>query len=530
MKKRLTIFFILLAIVLLYFFIKSPFQSGVSEKGGTIVIGLSSDVDTFNPIFAESESAHEINHLMLLGLADLNERSEFVPELAESWQHSADYLTLTYNLRKDAVWSDGHPITAYDVKFTYNLLMDTLTASPRQGVTEFIKNVSVIDSFTISFEFKEAYPDQLFDTAGEILPRHILSDVDPGHIRSHKFGREPLSSGPYILKKWVNQQYIELIPNEKYFAARPNLNRVIFKIIPDKTSLLIQLETGEVDMMVGVPPAEVSRLQKSEKKINVYPVTGRNYYFLAYNNTNDLFGNPEIRRALTMAIDRNKMIRALLFGYGKPCLGPISPMLDWAYNNSIEEIPFDPDKAKMELENAGWKDHDGNGILDKNGRPFEFTILTSAGNQIKSDAAVIIQDQLKKIGIKVEIQTLEWTTLLKRLREKDFEAVVNGLSSSMYMDLTPIFHSASTNIFNFVQYKNPEVDRLIETGRVEMNRSKAGKDWKEAQKLIYADQPYTFLFWIDKVIAVNADFENVTPIPLSAFYNLEKWRRVSSPN
>lgn len=462
-------------------------------KGGTIVIGVSNDVDSFNPLFGESSLAQETIHLMLLGLADLNDKSEFEPELAESWKSSDDYLKLTYYLRKDAVWSDGIPITAEDVKFTFDLLMDTTVASPRQGVTEYIKNVIVENPYTITFEFSEAYPAQIFDTAGEILPKHILENSDRGSLRSHDFSRNPIASGPYKLSKWVSQQYIELIPNEKYYGAIPHLERIVFKIVPDKSNLLLQLKTGEIDMMTNVPPAEIDNLLKENSNLNMHQVAGRVYYFIGYNGTNKLFSNKKIRQALTMALDRDKIIEAVLYGYGKSCLGPLPPMIKWAYNEDVEEIPFALDTAKEILSAEGWSDSDGDGYVDKDGHNFEFTLITAAGNQIKADMTVITQEQLRKIGVKVNVKSLEWTNFIKQIQDKDFDACVNGWSSSYYIDPTPIFHSSATNLFNFVSYANPQVDKLIENGREEMDQQKASKIWKEFQQLVYDDQPYTFL-------------------------------------
>ncbi|MFQ6112481.1 MAG: peptide-binding protein [bacterium] len=491
--------------------------------GGTLIIGVNSDVDTFNPLFAETALSQEITHLLLLGLADLNEDSEFVPELATSWESSEDYLKLTYHLRKDAVWSDGVPITAEDVKFSFDLLMDSTVASPRQGVAEYIKSVRVNDLHNVTIEFTKAYPDQMFDTAGEILPKHILEKVDRGSLRSHKFGRNPLSSGPFVLKKWVSQQYIELAPNEKFFGGRPYLDRVILKIVPDNTSLLLQLQTGEVDMMVGVPPGEVDRLLEKNPGIKIYPVSGRVYYYIGYNLKNPLFSSTEVRQALTMAIDRQGIINALLYGYGRPCFGPLPPMVAWAYTEEVDEIPYDPKSAKTRLAREGWLDHDGDRWLDKEGHKFAFTLKTNAGNQLRSDVAVIVQDQLRRLGIDVEIQTVERATLIQELRSRNFDAYMGGWSTSLNIDPRPIFHSSAVNLFNFISYANPRVDRLIEIGREEMDHSEAAKIWKEVQELIYHDQPYTFLFWKDRVVAINERFKNVTPIPLSAFYGLENW-------
>ncbi|MBD3226312.1 MAG: hypothetical protein GF313_16405 [Caldithrix sp.] len=493
--------------------------------GGTLIIGISGDVDSFNPFYGESVSAQEITHLMLLGLADLDEHSDFKPEIARSWERSTDYSTLTYHLRRDAVWSDGFPITAHDVKFTYDLLMDEKVGSPLQGITEFIQEVSVVDSYTVTFTFSKAYPTQIFDTAREILPRHILKDIDPKNLRSHPFGKKPISSGPFKLKEWVEQQYIELVPNESYFGKKPYLDRVIFKIIPDQTNLLMQLKAGEIDMMTGVPLAEVDNLQANNPEINIRQVSGRVYYYIGYNQKNALFKNVQVRRALTMAINREQIIEGLLHGYGKKCYGPLPPIVEWAYTEDVETIAYDPRKARRILNNNKWIDQNDDGLLEKNNQPFEFTLITPTGNQLKSDVATVVQSHLSKIGIKVHIKVLEWTNFLKHLQSKNFDACVGALSTSFYVDPTPVFHSKSTHLFNAISYSNPKIDRLIEEGRKEMDRQKAKKIWDRFQKEIYGDQPFTFLFWADNIVAINKKFRDVTPIALSSVYNLEYWHK-----
>lgn len=496
--------------------------------GGTVVVGISGDLDTFNPLYTESSIGQEITHLVLLGLADLNENLEFEPELASSWEHSPDNLKLTYHLRKDAFWSDGVPITAEDVKFTFDLLQDTVVASPHQGVADFIRKVTVEDSFTVTFEFTEAYPTEIFDTAGEILPKHILGNADRSALREHPFGREPVASGPFKLKRWLTQQVIELVPNEKYFEGRPYLDRVVFKVVPNNMNLLTQLKTGEVDVVIGVPVEDVSQIKKENPNINIFQVSGRVYHYVGYNEANPLFSSAEIRRALTMAINRQEIIDGLLFGYGQPCFGHLPPMIRWAYNSDIKPIPYDVQKAEKIFQNEGWSDSDHDGWLDRNGKDFEFVLETNSGNQLKSDVAVVIQEQLRKVGVKVNIEALEWSAYLDDLRNGDFDAHVGAWSTSLYIDPTPVFHSTATNLFNWTRYSNPLVDQLIETGREEMDQAKAAVIWKDMQRLIYEDQPYTFLYWIDKIVAVNNRFQNVNPIPLSSLYELEKWYIKSS--
>jgi len=532
MIKRIV--FTLLCVLILTFVFCNPAKddkSGNTEQaadagyGGTLVVAVTGDIDTFNPLFSRSSLGQDVNHLLMLGLADLDDKGNFVPELAESWERSPDFLKITYHLRKNAKWSDGEPVSAYDVKFTFDVLMDTTVGSPRQGSAEYIKSVTVKDSSTVVFEFVEAYPDQMFDTAGEILPEHLLKDVPRNELAVNEFGRNPISSGPFVLNKWVSKQYIELTPNETYFGGRPYLDKLIFKVVPNSTNQMTQLQTGEVDMLLDVAPEKVGQLA-SNNNIQIYDVPGRVYNYVGYNEQNPLFSSVAVRRALTMAIDRHKIIDALLFGYGKACISSFPPTVGWAYDDQIAELPYDPAKARQLLEQEGWKDSDGDGWLDKDGKKFEFSIKTNAGNALRSDLAVIIQDQLKQVGIKADIRTLEWTTLLDEMRKRNFDAYIGGLSTSLYVDPTPIYHSSSVNLFNYVGYADPEVDALIEKGRVEMDREKAAITWKKVQELIYADQPYTYLFWIDKVVAVNKHFRNVTPVTLSALYQVEKWYRI----
>lgn len=533
MKIYLYLFIIVSALSFNFIFCDSKAESQVdvtktppeSRFGGTLVIGIAGDVDTFNPLFTSSALGLDVMHLTLLGLADLDGSGAFEPELSESWERSEDNLKLTYHLRKGIKWSDGLPISAYDVKFTYDLLMNPKVGSPRQGYTDLIKKVTVQDSFTVLFEFAEAYPAEMFDTAGEIIPKHVFENVPIREVRTHNFGRHPLGNGPFVVNRWESNQFIELVANENYYGGRPYLDKVIFKVIPDATNRFTQLKTGEIDMLLNVSPEKVVQL-KNDPDLELISIPGRVYNYIGYNEKNYLFKKAAVRRALTMVIDRKKIIDALLYGYGRECISPFLPMITWAYNDHIAAIPYNIQKAKEILSQEGWTDSDGDGWLDKNGKKFQFTLKTSTSNQLRSDLAVIIQNQFKKIGVLADIQLLEWTTLLNDMRSRKFDAYIGGLSSSLYIDPTPLYHSTATNMFNYVSYANPRVDELIEKGRVEMDQQVASVIWKKMQEIVYDDQPYTYLFWIDRVVAVKKKFQNVTPITLSSLYQLEKWYKV----
>lgn len=498
-------------------------SGGTKSQGGTLVVGISGDADSFHPLVSEELTSEEIRDLILLGLADINDKLDFEPELAESWEFSKDHLELTFHIAKNAVWADGRPITAEDIRFSYELYGDTVVASPRSDYLEFIRDVVAVDDKTVKFVFSKAYPDQVLESSLEIVPRHVLEQVDRQEMRTADFGRDPLCSGPFKLENWIPQQQIELVANETYFRGRPYLDKIIFKIVPDRTNLLIQLKTGEIDMMDDVPPLEAQSLMDKHSDIGVYPIRGRLYYFVAWNNANPLFQSKRVRQALTMAIDRQEIIDNLLYGFGKPCTGPIPPILEWAYNSRVKPFAFDPQKAKQMLAEEGWKDRDGDGWLDKDGTPFEFTVKTNMDNQVRVDALTMIQDDLKEIGVKVTPRLLEWTVYVNDVFGGNFEACIAGWSARLSPDPTAVFHSKSTDQFNFVSYANPRVDQLIESGRVEFDRDKAQKIWYEFQELIYSDQPYTFLFWFDRIVAIHKRFHDVHPAPISAFYQLDKW-------
>ena len=496
---------------------------GDGRYGGTLVVGISGDIDGLNPVVATSAGASNVMGQLYMSLARMNEQMEFEPDLATSWEFSEDRLELTYHLRKDVVWADGVPVTARDARLGYELYTDPLVASPRIGNFDFIEDLIVVDDHTVKFLFNKVYPDQVFDSAVEIFPHHLLGDIDRVQIRTHPFNRDPLGCGPFKLKRWMSQQLVELVPNELYYKGRPYLDRVIFRIIPDQTSLLTQLETGEIDLIEQIPPRDVSRIQRKNPDIKIYTTSGRAYNYIGWNNRHPLFQSPKVRRALTMAMDIEDIINSLLYGYGQPCYGPIPPIMKWAFKENIRPLPYDPEAAKELLAEEGWADRDGDGWLDKDGQMFQFSMKTNLGNREREDAVVMIQNDLGQIGVKVIPQIVEWTVFLDQVHQHDFEAYLSGWRARMSVDPTSVWHSKSTEELNYICYANPEVDRLIELGRETVDRDVARPIWHRFQELVYDDQPYTFLYWREQVIGIHKRFRDCHPIPLSIYYHLEDW-------
>ncbi len=501
----------------------NAFYSSPYDRGDTLVIGTSADADSLSDLTSTTDTAGYIIDLLFLGLTHTNPDISHGPSLARSWEFSEDHLELTFHLRDDVFWHDGVKTTAHDVKFTFEK-----HTSPNVGYAavkwkQFIKECVVLDDYTVKFIFERVYPYQLMDAVvGYILPKHILEKVPDEEMVSTDFNRNPVGNGPYRFKEWKAQQYVEVEANENYYAGRPPLDRIIFKVVPDEENLVLQLKSGQIDFMEKVPPRFFEELSRQEDLVaHVY--SGRSYSYLGWNMRNPLFENKRVRQALTMAINRQEIIDSLLFEFGEIPKGPVLPII-WAHNPNLPDFPYDPEKARQYLAEEGWTDSDGDGWLDKDGQRFSFTLKTNKGNQIREDILVLVQDMFKEVGIEVRPNILEWTVFIGDMNKKDFEAAVAGWSVGLKMDMTVIWHSNSINDrFNFVSYSNPEFDRLNDAAVFEMDQEKAREMWWQAQEMIAEDQPYTFLYSPKDINFVHRRFQNVQMETVGWNYNLEQW-------
>jgi peptide/nickel transport system substrate-binding protein len=429
---------------------------------------------------------------------------------------------LTYHLRKDVLWTDGVPTTAEDVLFTYQLAANPDVAYPAASRFDQTGNVEILDEYTIRFHFKQPYPDALFDTQMPILPKHILEKILPEKIADCEFNRRPVGNGPFQLVEWQANQQLIFEANASYALGRPRLDRVVFQIIPDEAVLLANLMTGAIDMAAGLSPLPFSQIE-SQTKLQSRRYPGRNFAFIAWNLKRPLFTRG-IRQALTHAINKQEIIDTLLEGFAQPATGPFLPFV-WAYDSTLQDLSFDPAMARRLLEEDGWKDSDGDGILNQQGRKFEFTLCTNADNQLRRDAAVMVQAQLKKIGVAVKIELMEWNQLVEEIfTRKNFDAVISAWDADFTVNPATLWHSgAIENGYNFVSYRNGRVDEILEQGRTIVDRRRAEPLWHEFQKIIVEDSPYTFLFVPERLAAVNQRVQGVKMDVRSHLANIHEW-------
>ncbi len=496
------------------------------KSSNVLVVGEISDFEALNPFGTTDAHARDIYNNIFLPLLDENpDLLTFSPRLAESYEFSDDRRKLIFHLRKDVYWSDGVRFTSRDVTATFRAQVNPAVAWPSQHLKKHIDSVVAVDKWTVVYYFNEVYPYQVMDARdGPILPAHFLEKIDPAELPRVPVEEIP-SNGPFRVESWKKGQALTLVSYQDYYEEdKPYLDRVIFKVIPDQVTLITQLRSGEIDVMESIPPGEVADLEKNHPELRIFKFPTRAYGYIGWNAKNPLFKDIQVRRALTMAIDRQKIIDNVYYGYADECTSPFVPLI-WAYNPNIEPIPFDPERAGKILADEGFSDSDGDGWLDRNGRKFEFELITNYGNQIRQDIQVMVQSMLKRVGIKVVPRALEWTVFLDRVKASSYDAMVNAWRVGTKADLAPIWScEARKDGYNRVNYCNTTVDSLNEKACSLLDFEKARPLFYRAQKIIYREQPYTFTYQGVALNAISRRLKNVRPDVISMYHNLHEWR------
>ncbi|NUO81538.1 hypothetical protein HUU05_15800 [candidate division KSB1 bacterium] len=497
------------------------------EKVGqqqTAVIGLTSDFDTLLELgTANSDALHVIEEMLFLTLCELDENLALQPRFAKSWTVSRDEKEVTFFLRDDVFWSDGRPTSAADVLFTYQLAVNPQVGYTGRDRFVEVDTVITLDAHTIRFTFKKNYPDALLDIQIPILPEHRLANVPPEQLRQSAFNRQPVGNGPFMLKEWRANDRIVFEANPRYFGGKPKLDRVIFRIVPEETVLLNSLLTGEIDLLPYVAPNKLSTITDNpDLQVLRYP--DRGYSFLAFNLKRPVFQDRRVREAITKAIQRENLVDVLLNGQGRLVSGPIPPYF-WAHDESLPVDIFNPNEAKNLLETAGWVDLNQDGWREKEGETLTFTMKTNADNKLRSDALVMIQSDLAKIGIQAKPELLEFGKLVEDvLQRRDFDLVLLSWKTGYSVNPSQVWHSdAIANGYNLGAYSNPRVDSLLTVARQENDRSKAKPLWCAFQRQIAEDYPYVFLYNQDNPAVVRKRLHNVKMDVRGYLNNVEDW-------
>jgi len=492
--------------------------------GDAIIEGTTGEASTLIPILASDASSHDVADQIYNGLVKYDKNFNIVGDLAESFTVSPDGREIIFHLRRDAKWHDGVPFTSRDVLYTYNVIVDPKTPTAYADDFKQVKAVSALDDYTIKVTYSYSFAPALASWTMYMLPAHLLEGKD---ITQSALARNPVGTGPYRFKEWIAGQKIVLESNHEYFEGRPYIDRYIRNIIPDASTMYMELKAGSIDLM-GLTPVQHARQTTSRQfttRFNKYRYPSPVYVYMGYNLRHPLFRDKRVRQAMTAAINKEELIQGVLFGMGQIAHGPLVPGR-WAYNPHIKDIAYNPRHAAQLLAEAGWKEKNSRGILVKDGKPFSFTILTSQGSQQWLLATQIIQQRLKFVGIDMKIRVVEWATFLKEFVDKgNFEAVMLAWRMSPDPDLFDIWHSSKTKPgeLNFIGYKNDEVDRLLVEGRSTFDIEKRKRAYFRIQEILADEQPYTFLYVPDALPTVSSRIRGIEPAPAGIRYNQTKW-------
>ncbi len=489
----------------------------------TIVVGSLADARSLLPLLAGDSASADISGLIFNGLTKYDKDLKLTGDLAKSWEIKDGGLDIIFHLRKGVKWQDGAEFTSADVLFTYQTVIDPKVPTPYSSNYGPVRDVETPDPYTVVVRYKKPFAPALESWGMGIIPKHILDGKD---VSDERFSRNPVGTGPYRLKQWITGQRIELEAFNGYFEGKPGIKRYIMRIIPDMSTMFLELKFGGIDYMELTPPQYNLVVHSAffRKYFNRYRYPSFGFTYLGWNLLDERFSDVRIRRALSHAIDKKSIIKGVLRGYGTPCTGPFLPG-SWAYNPDVPDPAYNPARSLELFRQAGWTLK--NGVLQKNGRPFRFTILTSQGNTSRLLAAEIIKEDLRKVGVVAGIKVLEWQALLHDfIDKKHFEAVLLGWSLSRDPDLYEIFDSSQTKDgeFNFVSFRNPQADSLIEEGRSTFDLEKRKQIYHKLHYLLAWEQPYTFLYVPDSLPVLNKKFRGVKEAPIGIWYNFIHWR------
>lgn len=410
---------------------------------------------------------------------------------------------IVFHLRDDVFWHDGEPFTSADAVFTYRRIVDETVASPRRPDFELISQVDAPDAHTFVVDYRKPYSSALMSWTIGMLPEHILEGRSTSWWATN-FNRSPVGTGPFRFVEWRSNEFIRLDRNPDYFLGAPHLETIAVRTIPDQVAIRLAFETRQIDYW-GVDDHAVSAFRK-DKRYDIFSSLSTAYEYIGWNLRREMFQDLRVRKALAHAVDVGAIIQYVVYGYGERSTGPFVPTT-WYYNEGITPFEYDPERAKRLLAEAGWTPGP-DGILVKGGRRFSFELLTAQGGETRKDIATLVQADLARIGIEVEIGILEWTVFIKQVtQDLDFDAVVLGWSLGFDYDQYQIWHSSQVGagMLNTAAYRNPEVDALLERIRGTFDRDEIKRLCGEMQRIIYEDQPYLFLYVPETIGAMWKD-------------------------
>lgn len=481
-------------------------QAGPAAGGNVLRLSINGDV-TINPItFPQQLPTTQVIKVLFNTLTKYNPGDlRVVPDLATLWTPAENGRIWVFKLRRGVTWHDGRPFTAADVKFTFDAIVDPRSRALYRTTFTGLQSVQVVDDHTVRFEFDRPYPSLPIVVGFNIpiVPRHLLEGKNLTEMPD--FVRNPVGTGPFRWKEYVEGSHLTLEANPNYYAGRPRLDAVVIKIIPDINTVVAQLRTGELDAGV-IEPVHLDSL-RNIGHLRFQTTELPSAFYIALNATKWPFGDKKVRQAFMYGLNRPQIVERILKGTANLATGPYASAFGRFYNQNLKPYPYDVNRAKALLAEAGFRPGAG-GILEKDGRPLSFELMVDKGNPTREQIALVAQQQWRQLGADVRLNVVEWSVYIRRGNQRpgDYEARTSWRITSPDPDKTPEYTSGGT--VNHYMYANPEVDRLMAEARATFDPTRRPQLYHRIQEIIYDDVPVLWIFYNSEILAINTRVQN----------------------
>ena len=530
MKRILSVLLLIVAVCLAAGTVADAGQKKDNRPdGGSLSYGEYGRPATLDPITSNEMISLRLTELIFNGLVGINEKQEIVPELAEKWDRSPDGRTYTFVLRKDVMWhpkegEEAKPFTAEDVVFTYKIMMHPRTITPLKVRYEFIDTVEKVDDYTVKFTLKRPILNALAKFSFKIIPKHGPSN--PSYLtRDDRFVQNPIGTGPYILKNITAEREIILVANENYFKGKPHIDKFIAKPFADQNIMTQALMFNAIDMIVLVNPRDLPEIQ-GDKRFILQPYNALSYSFFGYNVRNPLLADKRVRKAFAYAVNRQEMLDSFFNGQGTIISGPFAPG-SWAYNLDVQPIPFDPEKAKALLQEAGFT-RGTDGFLQKDGKKLSLSLKVPIEKESEAVKRVVLafKNYLKNVGADIRVEFKEWQAWKEDVfLDHEFDIIFASWVFDDSADISSLFHSGEIGDWknNFGGYSNPEVDGLINESKLTLDHEKRRTINRKLHAILADEAPYTFLWTLTNYAGYQKKIRRVAIHPYKFFSYADDW-------
>jgi peptide/nickel transport system substrate-binding protein len=491
---------------------EAPVSAETAGEPVTLRLGLDVDAGTGDPRLARDTSAFRLRELLFNGLVYIDKTYTPQPDLAESWENPDD-KTWVFKLRKGVKFHNGQELTAEDVKYTYESILNKEFAAPMAAFYAPIQSIEVVDDYTIKFTLDSVYGPFLSYMDMGIVPK------SEAEAQGETFGNNPVGTGPFKFVSWQRGDTIQLEAFDEHFNGRPKVDQVVIKIVPDNTTRAVALESGDLDFIQSpLSPQDVTRLE-SESGFKVERVAAAGYTYINLNTSDPILSDVRVRQALAHLVNRPQILETIFKGIGQIANSPIPPGM-WAYTGDIEGYDYDPQKAAELLDEAGWK-LGPDGIRMKDGQPLKLTIRTHSEDPDRRQIVEVLQAEFSQAGIQADTNVVEWPSYFADIQNSNFQVGVIGWLNLTNPDRAMFRPFTIDGPANYGKYHNEQVDQLIRDARATLDQEKAKELYQEASRIIVEEVPYIFLQYQEYIAAYTGDLSGFVPNPVTNWRSMK---------